>query len=78
MIKSYVNMSVSVLSPPRTGISISSFSMAITHLTILLLLLWFCTNVELKKKKKKRPRFGHTKQELDPTGSRPSELVSLK
>lgn len=77
MIKSYVNMSVSVLSPPRTGISISSFSMAITHLTILLLLLWFCTNVEFNKKKE-RPRFGHTKQELDPTGSRPSELVSLK
>lgn len=76
MIKSYVNMSGSVLSPPRTGISISSFSMAITHLTILLLLLWFCTNVEFKKKK--RPRFGHTKQELDLTGSRPSELVSLK
>lgn len=46
-------MSVSVLSPPRTGISISSFSMAITHLTILLLLLWFCTNVEFNKKKKK-------------------------
>lgn len=45
-------MSVSVLSPPRTGISISSFSMAITHLTILLLLLWFCTNVEFNKKKK--------------------------
>lgn len=75
MIKSCVNMSGSVLSPPRTGISISSFSMAITHLTVLLLLLWFCTNVEFKKK---RPRFGHTKQESDPTGSRPSELVSLK
>lgn len=53
MIKSCVNMSGSVLSPPRTGISISSFSMAITHLTILLLLLWFCTNVEFKKKEAK-------------------------
>lgn len=59
MIKSYVNMSVSVLSPPRTGISISSFSMAITHLTILLLLLWFCTNVEFNKKKKKAKVWSH-------------------